>query len=167
MELTIRRLDPTNDEALYHIAFGWLEDAPKWRRETEAVFGTLDREQYLDNRLVPNRVDVGVFTGPEFVALITLMLIDVGIYEAHFESTPDCPRDVIVRAAQMVAHQMFTDYGMQAVYTWVPRYNRPVAAINKAIGFRRDGVNMLHGTCKGKLIDWVRYSLPNPYTEMI
>lgn len=159
----IRRLDPITDEALYHIAFGWLEDAPNWRQETEAVFGTMDREQYLANTLDTHRVDIGVFDGPEFVAVIVLVLRAKNVYEGHFESKPDIDRITVVHAAQMVAHQMFANYGAQAIYCWTPTFNRPVIAINKAIGFHADRVNMLRGTVRGRLVDWQRWSMRNSY----
>lgn len=160
--MNLRRLDPIADEPLLHIAFGWLEDAPRWRQESEAIFGTLDREQYLQNAVSPYRVDVGVFDGPEFVADIILYLRAKGVYEAHLEAKPDAIPELVADAARMVAAQLFTNYGAVLIYTWVPHFNRPVHKLNKAIGFGCDNVNMLRGTVRGRLVDWQRYSMRRP-----
>lgn len=163
MELSIKRLDPAADEPLYHIAFGWLEDAPRWRKEAEGVFGTLDREAYLTAATDPARMDVGVFDGPEFVALIALVLRARGVLEVYLEARPRISPTLLVQAAQSVAHQLFTSLGIQVIYSWVPACNRAVHKLNKAIGFQTDHVTMLRGTVRGKPLDWQRYSLPNPY----
>lgn len=163
--LDLRRLDPIADEPLFHIAFGWLEDSPRWRQEAEAVFGTLDREQYLAAATDSHRLDVGVFDGPEFIANIVLVLRAKGVYEAHLEAAPTAPATLVVQAAQMVANQLFVDYGAAAIYCWVPKCNRSVAKLNKAIGFQPDGVIMARGTVRGKLVDWHRYSMTGPAQE--
>jgi hypothetical protein len=159
MSWTIRRLNPITDESLFHIAFGWLEDSPSWRRETEAVFATLDREQYLQATLDPARIDIGVFNGPEFIANVILTLRGMDIYEVHFEAAPDADPKTIIAAGCQIRDLMFGQYGMQMAYTWTPKWNRGVLAINKALGFEPSGVMMIHGTARGRLIDWVQYSI--------
>lgn len=159
--VSIRRLDPTADEALFHLAFGWLEDSPSWRRETEAVFGTLNREEYLQATLAPHRIDIGVFRGPEFIALVTLTMNAVNIYEVHFEAAPDADPKLIIQVGQSIRDQMW-EYDARLFYTFTPHWNRGVLAINKALGFKPTGVIMAKGTCRGRLIDWLQYELRRP-----
>lgn len=161
MDVTIRRLDPIADEPLFHIAFGWLEDSPSWRQETEAVFGTLDREQYLVNTIDDHRIDIGVFHGPEFIADVILTLRGKHTYEVHFEAAPDADPDAVITAGQWIRDQML-NYGAQMFYTWTPKWNRSVLRINKALGFKPSTVTMLRGLCRGKLVEWVQYSLVRP-----
>lgn len=162
MDWTIRRLDPTDDEPLFHIAFGWLEDSPSWRRETEAIFGTLDRVQYLANTHDTHRIDIGVFDGPEFVADVILTLRAKGVYEVHFEAAPHADPTMVIEAGCAIRDQMFGEYDMRTAYTWTPKWNRGVLRINKALGFKPTGVKMLRGTARKRLVDWVQFELRRP-----
>lgn len=160
--MTLRRLDPTADLALFAETWQWLEESPPWRKETEAIFGTVDHDEYFAALRNPERIDIGVFDGP-LTALVTLALRGRNIYEVHFEAKRGTRAESVIWAGWEIGEQMFSDYGMEMAYTWTPRWNRRVLAINKAIGFQPDNVTMLHGTCRGRLVEWVRYSIRKPY----
>lgn len=157
---TLRRLNAEKDLDLFHQSWGWLEESPDWRKETEAVFGAVDQDSYFAALSNPERIDIGVFDGA-FIALVTLTLRAPSIYEVHLEAGPAASSQSIIFAGWQIRERMF-DYGMQRAYTWTPHWNRPVLAINKAIGFQPDNVSMLRGTCRGRLIEWVRFSLRRP-----
>lgn len=160
MTLEIRRLDPTADHVLFEQSYQWLIDGPQWRRECEAVFGTLDRTKWLAQTYTQGRFDIGIFIDQHFAASVGLIVRGTSIYEVHFDAERGTPLEAVIDAGISIRDQMF-DYGMQWCYTWIPHWNRPVLAVNKAIGFHPDNVSMLHGTCRGRLIEWVRYSLRN------
>jgi hypothetical protein len=161
MSYDIRRLDPITDSALFEAAYNWLVDSPQWRKDTEAVFGTLDREEYLAATHAPHRIDIGVFEDGELTALVTLTLVGHSTYEVHFEASRGASAKTVVAAGWEIRDQMFR-YGMQCAYTWTPHWNRRVLAINKAIGFQPDNVSMWRGSIGDRTIEWVRYSLTNP-----
>lgn len=156
--ITVRRLDPTTDHLLFEQAYQWLIDGPAWRRETEAVFNTLDRTEWLAGAHLPGRIDIGIFLVSELTADVVLTMRGSNIYEVHFDAQRGTPTDVVIEAGLSIRDQML-QYGMQWCYTWTPHWNRPVLSVIKAIGFQPDNVSMLHGTCRGRLIEWVRHSL--------
>lgn len=155
----IRRLHPRTDHQLFEQMYGWLLSAPHWRRDTEAVFGTLDREEYLLAAYSPNRIDIGVFDHGELCADIILTLQGSGIYEAHLEARRGAPLDLLAVCISQVRDQMFAEYGAQMFFTWQPVRNRTVIAMQKSVGFHADHVNMLRGVSHGKAIEWTRLSL--------
>lgn len=157
----IRRLDAEKDADLFLQSWGWLETSPRWRQETEAVFGAVDQDNYFTALANPERIDIGVFERGEFTSLVTLTLRASNIYEVHLEAGPAASADAIIFAGWQIRERMF-DYGMQRAYTWTPHWNRPVLRINKAIGFLPDNVSMFRGTCRNNLVEWVRYSLRRP-----
>lgn len=159
---SIRRLDSNIDEPLFRTMFTWLEQSPSWRRETEAVFGTLDLTEYLAATHWDRRIDVGVFVGSTLIACVTMTLTAKDTYEVHFEASRQADPAVVVAAGRVIRDQMFA-YGTQLAYTYTPRWNRTVLAINNALGFRPSGVIMLRGTCRGRLIEWLQYQVKNPY----
>jgi hypothetical protein len=159
MKLELRRLDPIADLALYETAYRWLMDSPSWRRQTEAIFGTLDHDEYMTATHSEGRCDVGIFRDGELTAIVILTITAKHTYEVHFESEGNVDPELIIAAGHMIRSQLFGEYGAQLAYTWTPSWNRTVLAIDKAIGFVDDGVRMLHGTCRGRLVEWIRLSL--------
>lgn len=154
---TFRRLDPNEDAPLFEQAYQWIEESPSWRKETEAVFGTLDHEEFMAAPHWDHRVDIGVFA-PEFTALVSLTLRAKGVYEISFGAKSGTDPKVIIAAGIEIRDQMWAQ-GMELAVTWTPRWNRTVLAIDKAIGFVSTNVTMLHGVCRGRLIEWVQLIL--------
>lgn len=159
MTLEIRRLDPTNDQWLLQASYSWLNNSPTWRQHAEAVFGTLDRAEYMAAHHNERRIDIGVFAGKYYLAKITFHLVAKNIYEVSLESDRSTPPDAIILAGLSIRAQLFGQYGATAVFAWVPRWARGVQAILYAIGFRADGVIMLKGQCRGRTIEWERFSI--------
>ena len=157
--MTIRRLNPIADITLFNQSYSWLEQSPRWRRETEAVFGTLDYHEYIAALANPERCDIGIFECDTFTALVTLTLRAPAIYEVHFEARRGASPRAVVQAGWEIRDQMFDYYDMQVAFTWTPHWNRRVLAINKAIGFSPDNVSMFRGVARNQPIEWVRYSL--------
>lgn len=162
MTYSIRRLDPITDSALFAETYRWLEEAPLWRRETEAVFGTLDLAEWLAGPSTPGRCDIGIFQDGVFVANVILTLKSRAVYEVHFDARRGATWSTIVRAGQDIRDILFGRYGAERAVTWTPRQNRAVLSINRAIGFRSDNVSMLYGKYRGRPIEWVQHSLRKP-----
>lgn len=157
MNYSVRRLDPDKDAQAFQDAFDWLLSAPEWLQTTEVA----DKSSRLAFVRDPRCVCVGVFIGNELTAVVSLLLTGQHTYEVFLEAKRGTPAEVIVLAGCEIREQMFR-YGMQYAYTWTPRWNRGVLAINKAIGFRPDNVSMWRGSIGNRTIEWVRYSLANP-----
>lgn len=149
--MTLRRLDPVADEALFVQTHEWLDKAPRWRLESEEPW---QREDWLAAAYDPTRIDVGVFDNDVLVADIRLDLRAVGLYEVHLEAAATTKAALVVEAGREVARWMFGNYGAQQVFAWIPRFNRPAATIIKAIGFNATGLMMWRGISHGKLIEW-------------
>jgi|SRR5688572_298392 len=163
MKVDIRRLDPEEDDHLLEEAFGWLMASPSWRKQTEVVFGTLDWDCYQIAAHDPGRVDIGIWTDDKFTAIVILTIRAKGVYEVHFEAAPGTSPEAIIAAGRLIRDQLFGRYHAAMVYTWTPKWNKGVLAIDKAIGFRPTNVTMLHGTCRGRLIEWVNLELRADY----
>ena len=159
MTLGIRRLHPAYDRQLFEHSFSWLRNSPTGRRQTEDVFGTLDREEYLAAATDERRIDIGVFADKYFFAKVTLHLTARRTYEVSLEADRNAPVEGIVLAGQLIRAQLFGLYGAQLVFAWVPRWAKGVQAILTTIGFQPTGVTMLHGTSRGRLIEWVQFTL--------
>lgn len=165
MKVDIRRLDPWEDGHLLEEAFGWLVTSPSWRKQTEAVFGTLNWDDYLANAHDPGRVDIGIWVDGNFTAIVTLTIRAKNVYEVHFEAASSTPPEAVITAGQLIRDQLFGKYNAELAYTWTPKWNRGVLAIDKAIGFQPSNVTMLHGTCRGRLIEWVHLELRANYGQ--
>lgn len=159
MSLEIRRLDPATDTALFEQSFGWLAGSPSWRQYTESVFGTLDHTEYMAARLDERRIDIGIFADDVFIAKVALHLVAKSTYEVSLEAMRTADPAIIAQAGQLIRDQLFDVYGAQSVFAWVPRWAKSVQSILTAIGFENSGVIMLRGTCRGRLIEWLRFSL--------
>jgi hypothetical protein len=159
MTLNIRRLDPVTDRAVHLWAWRWLLDSPSWRRHAEAVFGTLDREEYLAALTDERRLDIGIWDGPLFIAKVVLHLTAKHTYEVSLEADRRANPATIITAGRLIHGQLFGNYGAECVYAWMPRWARGVQTILTAIGFSADHVTMARGTARRRLIEWDRYSL--------
>lgn len=157
--MEIRRLHPTVDLPLFEQSFEWLVTSPKWRRHVEAVFGTLNREEYLLTRWAETRIDIGVFDGPDYIAKVALHITAKHTYEVSLEARRDANPAVIIDAGCAIRDQLFGLYGAQLAYAWVPRWAKSIQAILTAIGFQDLGISMLRGVCRGRLIEWEQFSI--------
>lgn len=159
MSIAIRRLDPTADQAFYRWSFAWLASSPAWRQHTEAVFGTLNQAEYLQTASNERRLDIGVMDGPLFVAKVALHLVAKHTYEVSLEADRNASPAAIINAGVLIRDQLFGEYGARCVFAWVPRWAKGVQRILLAIGFRNSHVTMLRGTCRGRVIEWLRFSI--------
>lgn len=159
MTCSIRRLNPITDTPLFAETYRWLMEGPEWRRETEAVFGTLNRSEFLAGPSMPGRCDIGIFDNKKFIANVILTICGRGVFEVHFEACREADPVVIVDAGQDIRDILFGRYGAERVITWTPKWNRTVLSINRAIGFRPNNVSMLYGKYRSRPIEWVQYSL--------
>lgn len=157
MKYEIRRLDPKKDGALFVTVFEWLLAAPEWLQTSEGIDPTV-RITSIRN---PANVFIGIFVEGELSAVVSLTLTGKHIYEVSLEARRGTNLELIALAGCEIRDQMFR-YGMQCAYTWTPRWNRPVLAVNKAIGFQPDNVSMWRGSVGDRTMEWVRYSLVNP-----
>lgn len=159
MMLEIRRLDPAYDKHRFEASYFWLENSPVWRQHTEAVFGTLNYGEYMAVRWAENRIDIGIFVDGGYCAKVTLHLIAKNTYEVSLESMRATSPEAIVLAGLSIRDQLFGVYGAQVAIAWVPRWAKGVQAILRAVGFNCDGVTMLRGECRGRTIEWERFSI--------
>lgn len=155
----IRRLNPITDDSLFMQVYGWLEDSPRWRQESEGVWGSTAPDEWLAATHDPTRIDIGVWDAGELVGDIVLVLRAVGVYEAHLHARRGTKAEVIVEAVETAAAQLFGEYGAESVFAWVPTFNRAMRRIIKAIGFRADGITMWRGTCRGRLVEWTKFTM--------
>lgn len=156
MTYSLRRLDPATDSALFAETYRWLMEGPEWRRETEEVFGTLNEAEFLRGPFAPGRCDIGIWDDTKFIANVVLTLRAQNVYEVHFDARRGANSKVVIAAGLDIRNRMFGVYGAQYAYTWTPHWNRGVLQINKALEFLPDNVTMLRGTCRGRVIEWVR-----------
>lgn len=158
-QLTIRRLDPAQDEFLIEHAFSWLLNSPIWRQNTEEVFGTLNYQDYLAAHHDSGRVGIAVFEGKYHRATVTLHLTAKHTYEVSLEADRATSLGVLMEAGRLIRDQLFGLYNAELVYAWVPMHAVGVRAVLTSIGFTTDRVTMLRGVTHSRLIEWELYSL--------
>ena len=154
--MEIRRLNPVDDVALFEAAYQWLADSPEWRKQTVSVFSTLDRVEYLANTHDPGRVDVGVWDGDEFIAIVSTLLRAKDCYETNFEAKRGANIEVIKQACWQIKNTFFEKYGAKLSYTMTPRVNRAIIAMDKELGYVDNKVRLWKGAINGRPCEWVQ-----------
>lgn len=165
MTLEIRRLDPTEDELLFKLAYRWLYHSPHWRRDTEEVFGTTNFTEYMAATHDSHRIDIGVFEDDQLTAIVIFTLRAKDTYEVHLEAPRSADPATIVEAGCHIRDQIFGWYNARLVYAWVPRLNTSVIAILQAIAFQPTHVSMLRTTPRGRVTEWVQLSIEANYGQ--
>lgn len=164
MTLEIHRIDPARDYELFEESYRWLKTSPRWRRDTEAVFGTLDYGEYLAASHRPGRVDIGVFDG-NLVAKVALHLVAKNTYEVSLESMRTANSAVIVEAGRLIRDQLFGWYSAELAVMWILTRHTGMQRIANAIGFQPTGVSMLRRTPAGRVMEWQLFSLEANYEQ--
>ncbi len=151
-DLSIRRLDPAVDAALYQQAYQWTLDAPRWMRDCAKVFEAADETAYLAEATSPGRVDIGVFT-PEFTGMVTLILRGTDIYEAYLAAKRHSPLELL-SLALMDIWCTLARHGMQQTFVWIAARNRAILQLCEGVGFERTGLELWKGSSHGRPIHW-------------
>ncbi len=151
----IRRLDPTTDEHLLREIYTWDKEHPQWYQDLEKVAGW-PLEQFLKE--APDRADLGVFDGEEFVALISIIRRDVGVYEGHVWAKRGNKVEDLAAAVNWVVERLTEDLQMRFGYVWIAKKNRPIKKVCTMAGLRFDGTTLTDGESHGKPIEWQRFS---------
>lgn len=149
--MMIRRLDPVEDAALLDEAHHWDDDAPRWRKDCEVVFGG-DKWETSDRR-----IHVGIFDD-ELCAVVHMDLVAKRTYEAHIAVRRGTAVSKLVDPIASIISQMYF-YGMVSGFVWLPAFNTAILQLCKAVGFEHDGVVMFKGVTHNRPIEWKRLSL--------
>lgn len=155
-----------DEKELFRQAHEWTQEAPAWFRQLDAVFGFKDFETYYKQACEKSQVSFGVFSD-ELVALITIIERAKGVYEAELSAKRGADPLLIIEATNVIRSAVF-DHGCLEGYVWVASRNRMALKICELGGFRRDGIRMYRGVCKGNVVEWVRLScqgIANERTE--
>jgi hypothetical protein len=164
MTLEIHRIDPARDYELFEKCYRWLQRSPRWRRDTEAVFGTMDQEEYLAAAHRPGRVDIGVFDG-NLIAKVALHLVARNTYEVSLEASRNVNLEAIIIAGCLIRDQLFGWYGAELAVMWVLTRHTGMHRIVHAIGFKPTGVTMLRRTPAGRVMEWQLFTLRSDYEQ--
>lgn len=154
--ITIRRLDPVADEALFRQAFSWEnENLPRWYTEAHNVWGVDTWEEYLERTRRDTQIDTGVFTEDgAFVGLVTVIRERPGIWEAHLSGATHGKPDYLAMGAMMTAHSLFQAGVATAFISWVMSRHHGAARVNEIAGMKRTGITLLKGQVRNRLIEW-------------
>lgn len=150
--LTIRRLNPTTDTALYQAAWQWSLGAPRWLRDCAKVWEAADKTSYLAAAYDSNRIDVGVFN-PEFTGMVTVVLRSKGVYEAYLAAARGTTLEDLGAAINDV-YRTLISHGMRQSFVWVAARNRAIMQLCEGVGFERTGVELWKGQSHGHPIHW-------------
>lgn len=151
-DLTIRRLDPAIDTALYQQAWQWTVDAPRWLRDCAKVFEAPDEVGYLEAATNLARIDIGVFT-PSFTGMISVILRSKGVYEAYLAAARGSALDNL-GAAVIDVYRVLTAHNMKQAFVWTAARNRAIIELCEGVGFERTGLEMWKGSSHGRPIHW-------------
>lgn len=151
--LTIRRLDPATDTALYAAAWAWNTDAPRWVRDCAKVFEAADFVEFLCQATDPARADVGIWEDNKFTGLITVVLRATGIYEAFLAAKRGASLDILGTAIEDVK-AVLTRSGMFQTFVWIAAQNRAILTLCELAGFSLTGLEMYKGATHSRPIRW-------------
>lgn len=159
----IRRLDPDKDIDLFKEAYLWGRQR-KWFREIENQFGASTFEEFISDAERDVQVDVGVFDN-QLIGLITLELKEKGIYEAHIRVSRDADLNLIALGALSIREQLFRELGAKEIFGQIPNFNKGAIQLAEMCGLYRDGITVIQGQVRNRLIEWVRVSYGEEETE--
>ncbi len=151
----IRRLQTGTDEHLLREVYTWDKDFPQWYQDLEKVAGW-PLEQFIKE--APDRADLGVFDGEEFVALVSIIRRDVGVFEGHIWAKRHSKVENLASAVSWVIERLIEDLQMRFGYVWIAKRNLPIKQMCIMAGLRFDGATLKDGESHGKPIEWQRFS---------
>jgi hypothetical protein len=156
--LELRRLDPEADEGLIREACDWLDAQPLYFKNADAAWGREDADTYL--RLMRERpqIDHGVFLNGRMVAVITVTMEGLGVYNSHLMVKRGSDPLAIAQAGAWVFEQL-RERGMREGWAWLASKNWGARRVLELIGLRQDGVEQIKGQSHGQPIHWLRYSV--------
>ncbi len=151
--MQIRRLDNGDHDLLRH-AYSWDAKAPEWYRQQDKVFGPKTVDEFVPLVDDPKNALIGIFN-PELVGLITATLVCKDCFEIHLWAKRGTSLDVLEEAGYQIREQLVR-FGAQEIFVWVAEKNRPVKQLCARLGLQPDGIELLKGCYKGKVIVWQR-----------
>lgn len=149
--MNIRALHPS-EESLFREAYSWTAEAPEWFRQMDKVFPESFGDYHL-RAFDAGEINYGIFDGG-LVGLLTINDCGHGVFNVHVSAKRGASIDAMFEATSMLRDHLF-EIGAQVLHGWVARFNRGVIRLGEYAGFRKDGIRMLKGTCRGRVIEWV------------
>jgi RimJ/RimL family protein N-acetyltransferase len=154
--MKMRRLQVGTDRDLLVQAYGWEhENVPRWYEEMDAAF-PVSLDEWLTHCADERQASVGVFEGERMVGLIYMTLVGKGVFGAHISAARNTSAEVLAEAIIQLRHQMFRDLSTQLVFGWIAKRNLGLWRLAMNCGFRPDGLVMLKGSYRKRVIEWVR-----------
>lgn len=153
--MNLRLLHPDTDTSLLQTAYAWARQTPRWFQEMDKTYGEDDFEAYLKASR-NGSMDVGVF-GQRLEGVIILSERKPDRFECHLMAPRDADKETLIQGGIELRHRLF-EAGATEISAWVASRNRPLRAICEAMGLTWYGVELIHGTYRGRLIHWLRYS---------
>ena len=151
--VAIRRLD-RNDTELLRAAYYWDANAPEWFRQMDNTFGWDSEDDFISLVDDPANAFIGIFN-PELTGLITASLAGKGRYAVHLWAKRGTSLGVLEEAGYQIREQLVA-FGAQEIFVWVAERNRHVKQLCARLGLLPDGIEMIKGCYKGKVIVWHR-----------
>jgi len=151
----IRRLNPKDDEHLLREIYDWDRELPRWYQDLEKV-SHWPLEKFLKE--APDRADLGVFDDEEFVALVSIIRRDAGIFEGHIWAKRGSRVENLADAVSWIVERLIEDLQMRLGYVWIAKKNRPIKKLCTMANLRFDGSTLIDGESHGKPIEWQRFS---------
>lgn len=151
----IRNLNPSTDLDLYRRVWSWHEALPDWAREALSTYSVTTFEEYMELANGP-RVNIGVFDGGTFIAMITVDLVASGVYELHLASARRPSSELLVEAFVNLSKTLFEDLKAKMAVSFTPACYKGILALVRAAGMRQDGVEKLRGASRGRVVHWIR-----------
>lgn len=158
--MELRRLDPLEEMSLYAQAFEWGQMSPRWLREANGAFGTTDFCEFVLCALADDQIDIGVFEYGRLVGLISLVLRAPGVFEVYLRARRGTKVETLAVAARSVRDGLFMDGRLRVgeIFAFVASFNAPVLEVCRGCGLSADGVTVLRGESRGRVIEWLRVS---------
>jgi hypothetical protein len=152
----IRLLDAKDDLNVHEAAWRWLDDTPRWFRESSALFKE-SWDDYLSH--IPKELHYGVFVDREPSAIIRLIEDLPWVFQLHLSAKRKTDPMVILQAGTALRDFLFAK-GVKAFYGFIAKQNRGVRKLYEGLGFADTGVRCFKGH-EGKVWELIQYGVKN------
>lgn len=127
--LTLRALDSKTDIKLFREAYHWRKQKTSKLRPDRMSFDDFVQDD-------PSQIVMGLFNG-SLCAIYLFKEVSRGIFDAHFTSRRDVPREYVVAGGRWMV-RWFMRNGAEEVIAYVVEQNSPLRAFVEDVGFQVD-----------------------------
>jgi hypothetical protein len=150
--MNIRILNEQKDIELLREAWAWRDSAPQW-------FKSLNTENETWDEFIANAHEellIGIFD-ESLLAVIRLVQHRLGLFELHLMTRRKADWNILLQAGLSAKQYLFDKKVAQTFFGWIPRRNKGIVRLYRALGFVHNGERCYKGQTHGRPIEWLLF----------